>query len=494
MTSVLAAQRKTALIFMLAFALAAALGVLILQESVQEQLGNTFYITGLSLIGCILLVTAGYVWDRALFRSLREISQRASLATSETPPGPSDRLVNGHDEILCLARQIENMALSLQKAEANYRAIVEDQVDLICRYNGDGRITFVNQAFARFFGSPSQDWIGQHLPSPLRAALIDDFPTELDTREFELNGLGGHRSVFSWHRRILTTSARQVPEFQAVGHDVTSRKQIEASLLQAKTAAETANRAKGDLLAVVSHEMRTPLNGMLGFARLLQDSSLNPIQQEHVEMIVSSGRMMERLLSDLLDLSKIEAGRIQLDREAFNLRECVENVIAFLTPKARSTGLDLACTFHPEVPDMFIGDPHRVRQILINLVSNGLKFTEEGSVTVAVGMSSPAAGGDGESTSSQVEFLVSDTGIGIPTDKLPRLFLPFSQVDPSSRRGGGSGLGLAISKRLCELMGGTIAVQSVLGRGSTFRFTLPADFESPAPLPEARLQLETMAH
>lgn len=477
---------------MLAFALAAALGVLIFQESVQEQLGNTFYITGLSLIGCILLVTAGYVWDRALFRSLREISQRASLVTHEAPPAPSEKLVNGHDEILCLARQIEHMALSLQKAEANYRAIVEDQVDLICRYNGEGRITFVNQAFARFFGNRASDWIGQYLPSPLRAALIDDFPTEHDTREFELNDLNGHRSVFSWHRRTLVTSARQTPEFQVVGHDVTSRKQIEASLVQAKTAAETANRAKGDLLAVVSHEMRTPLNGMLGFARLLQDSPLDPSQQEHVEMIVSSGRMMERLLSDLLDLSKIEAGRIQLDREAFNLRECVENVIAFLMPKARSSGLDLACTFRSDVPEIFIGDPHRVRQILINLVGNSLKFTEEGSVTVAVEMTSPTAGDEDEATPSHVVFSVTDTGIGIPTDKLPRLFLPFSQVDSSvRRRGGGSGLGLAISKRLCELMGGSIGVQSVLGHGSTFRFTLRADFESAAQSHDAHLQLET---
>jgi len=479
--TVLASQRKTALIFSLVFALATALAALIFQESMQERLGTTFYIAGLSILGCILLVLAGYVWDRALFQRLRDIGVQVSHSSEALAESKNDRDGTAYEEDIGLARQIERMAQSLQKAEPSYRAIVQDQVDLICRYDAGGKLTFVNEAYARFFGRGRHDFIGHDFPPHALGypgLLSPATSSESNSFEMELEGIEGRKTAFHWTCRTIVETNRDRPEYQAVGHDITARKESESTLLRSKLAAETASRAKGEFLAVVSHELRTPINGMLGFARLLQGSSLDPSQQEHVEMIVSAGRMMERLVGDILDLSRIEAGHIQLDHELFDVRECVDNVVAFFAPKAHSSGLTLNVSIHPNVPRAIVGDCNRLRQILINLVGNALKFTERGSVRLDVERASL----DGEDTDTrapvQLAFSIVDTGIGIPSEKIPRLFLPFSQVDASARvRGGGTGLGLVISKRLCEIMGGTISVQSRPGEGSTFRFTLKAESE-----------------
>lgn len=480
-------RRKTILIFSLVFSLLASLGAIITQEAIQERLGQSYYIICLSLIGCILAVVGGYVWDRSLVEKLRELGNtaatKAKVTEVEIDPAPMEPILSdgGHDEVIGLARQIERMAQSLQKVEASYRAVVEDQLDLICRYRADGKLTFVNGAYARFFGRKRQELLGQKFVLNELGMPSRDFQGQLPESasfEHELISADGQRVTHVWTHRAIKDHEGNVIEFQAVGHDITVRKEAEAALLRAKDAAESADRAKSEFLAVVSHEIRTPINGVIGFTKLLRETPLTSEQRSFVDMIGSSGLTLEALISDILDMSKIEAGKIDIEHAPYALRRTVEEVITFFTPKARAAGLALEAKIDADVPALVNGDANRLRQILVNLVGNAIKFTERGSVTVALSCGRGAPIDNTSRRELRLFFAVTDTGIGIPSDKMSQLFRPFSQVDTSAnRRRGGTGLGLIISKRLCELMGGAISVESEAGRGSTFRFTIKADYE-----------------
>ncbi len=361
---------------------------------------------------------------------------------------------------------------SLQESEARFRTMAEMLPAMIAIFQGTGH-SYANPAATRITGYSTEEL--RHLP--FTEYVHPDF---IDlVRQRSLARQRGENVVDRYEIRIVTKhgESRWVdfagaaveydgrPAVLGTGIDITERKEMERNLLQAKEQAEAANRAKSDFLANMSHEIRTPMNAIIGMTELVLDTELTRTQREYLSIVRDSGDALLTLLNDILDFSKIEAGKLELSPVTFCLRDSLGDAVRSLALRAHRKGLELAYRVSPDVPTHFSGDAGRLRQIVINLVGNAIKFTDEGEIVIDV--TCPIR----SSNIAQLKIAVRDTGIGIPLEKQQTIFGKFEQADSSTtRRYGGTGLGLAISRRLVEMMGGQMELDSEPGKGSTFRF------------------------
>ena len=366
--------------------------------------------------------------------------------------------------------QLRDMQWVLRENEARYRNLLDTQADIIVRRQADGRISFVNKAFCHTFGIEAEQTIGTRFEPD----VVGHDPGG-DVGEMATTGPGASRFTnrlqtvngprwFAWEEiRVPAIDGRSL-DVQRVGHDVTAARLAAAELAYARDQAEAANRAKSRFLAAMSHEIRTPMNGILGMAGLLLDTQLTAEQLTYLRAVDQSAKTLLALIDEILDFSKIEAGKLTLQSEPFELDRCVQNAVELLSPRAHEKGLEIAWTIAPALPSSVIGDDARVRQILLNLIGNAVKFTERGGVTVTVSRG-PAT--------NIVRLAVRDTGPGIDQSALVTLFSEFEQFESrAGRRHDGTGLGLAISKRLARAMGGDITVETARGRGAEFMVDL----------------------
>jgi len=358
-----------------------------------------------------------------------------------------------------------------------------------------GTIQWVNPEFTRLTGYSLEEAVGKN-PRILKSGRQDQavyenlWETILSGRAWagELTNLRKDGQLYIEEMTIspVRSVTGEIANFVAIKRDISERKRIETELVRAKELAQVANRAKGEFLANMSHEIRTPMNGIIGMTELALDTHLTEEQHEYLSTVKQSAEALLNVINDVLDFSKIEAGRMDLEATVFSLEELLGETVKFLALRAREKNLELLCDLADDIPPLLSGDPLRLRQILINLVSNAIKFTECGKITVAAEL---------QSASDQklvVHFQVRDTGAGIAKDKQAYIFQPFSQADSSTtRKHGGTGLGLTISARIVEMMHGRIWVDSEPGRGSTFHFT--AEFaESGAALPDVATSSERL--
>lgn len=402
--------------------------------------------------------------------------------------------------------------IELQQTRARLQAVLDaaTQVSIIAS-DVNGIIDVFNAGAERMLGYTAEEMVGRQTPQ------IIHLESEVITRSHELTAeLGrkiegfrvfvekasrGEPDEHEWTYvrkdgsrlpvNLVVTARRDrdghVIGFLGIATDISARKRAEADILKAKEAAEAANRAKSDFLANMSHEIRTPMNAIIGMTELVLDTELSLTQREYLAMVHESGESLLAVINDVLDFSKIEAGKLSLERTPFNIREVLGDTLKSLSLRAHRKRLELICHIAPEVPFALEGDPHRLRQMVINLVGNAIKFTEVGEVVLDVAVERL------EPTGPMLHFRVADTGVGIPQEKLDTIFEAFEQADTSTtRRYGGTGLGLAIVSRLIDLMDGNIWVESEVGKGSVFHFTawfgqasadlLPASFEIHPPV------------
>jgi PAS domain S-box-containing protein len=377
------------------------------------------------------------------------------------------------------------------EGEQRIRTMLDGALDAIITIDTHGIVTTWNRQAEHTFGFLRKEALESPLfrliiPPACRDAhlkglrrLLTEEEGPIRSRRLEVTALHKNGHEVPIELTLMPFRIERSTSFCVFARDITERKELETTLRRAREAAEGANQAKSDFLANISHEIRTPLNAICGTADLLLTTTLTPPQRRYAELCAKAGHTLLRLVSDLLDFSRIEAGHIRLDRQPFDVHQAVERTVQLLSHRAEEKGLGLTFRFDPDVPLLIEGDGFRLHQVLLNLIANALKFTEQGQVAVQVTVAHP------HEASSRIRLSVIDSGIGIPSEQLEWIFDRFTQVESAAdRRHGGVGLGLAICKQLVELMNGRIWAERNAQGGSTFIVDLPLIAVSGSPLPQ----------
>lgn len=397
--------------------------------------------------------------------------------------GAADYLIKGDINASVLERSIryalqwtrrELAEESLKDSQVLYESLVENLPVCVLRKDTTGIFIFANRTYCEFTGRSQSEILGKtdydfsphDIADGFRADDLYVLNTGKQLRQVEVNETNNRKSWVEVIKTPVRDANGRTIGLQAIFWDVTARQLAIESLELAKSAAEEASKAKSEFLANMSHEIRTPLNAIIGMTELVLDSTLSPTQREYLQMVMTSGESLLGVINDILDFSKIEAGKLDLMRKKFDLHDHVGDTMKSLALRASGENLELAFHIAPDVPHQIWGDPQRLRQVLVNLVGNSIKFTDEGEIILDIRIESQQA------NSVTLHFTVSDTGIGISPEKRTSIFEAFEQEDSgSTRKYGGTGLGLAICSRLVALMGGRIWCESELGKGSQFHFT-----------------------
>jgi two-component system, sensor histidine kinase and response regulator len=474
-------------------------------SAIQKQVAIMGLIFLLSVAGAYLMVNRIARPLTQLADYAREVANRGLPLAGDADSGPAfAKITCRGDELAQLAHSFRHMLEQvsarehrlkkadedLRGSEQHFRSLIENVTDVIIQLDADGVAHYVSPSIRPIFGYRPEEWIGHRVLDfvhPDNRARVIVFarqavqhPGIASVLEFRLRHQDG-----SW--RVVEALANNLLADPAVRgvvvnlRDITERKRAEA-LEKAKEAAEAANQAKSAFLANISHELRTPMNGIIGMTELALDTNLSHEQREYLDLVRLSADSLLTIINDILDFSKIEAGRLDLDQLGFDLRESLGDTMKTLALRAHKKSLELACRIAPDVPERLVGDVGRLRQIILNLVGNAIKFTDRGEVVVSVSLAETdrerGRQGDketerqGDRETVGLVFEVRDTGIGIAPERHGAIFDPFVQADISTTRlYGGTGLGLTISSRLVELMGGQMWLESELGRGSAFQFT-----------------------
>jgi PAS domain S-box-containing protein len=441
-------------------------------------------VLALGLLQLPAALSLGHVLAAAGIICILACAARRPSPARSAPAAPAPSNIDT-DGIERRVEHLKDIDWELRESEARYRDLLDTQEHIICRRDGEGRLTYVNKAYCRMFAVTPETVLGERwMPQVLaEERLAPDAGGPIRRSAQLLETAHGQRWIELEEHRVPGQStsgdaaSAAAGELQIVGSDITERRAAQAELAAARDEAQAADRAKSRFLAAMSHEIRTPMNGIMGMASLLGDTSLTAEQQTYLGAIDQSARTLLLLIDEILDFSKIEAGKLELTAEPFALTECLQGAVELLAPAAHEKGLEIAWTSDAAQPFLVTGDPIRVRQIMLNLIGNAVKYTDRGGVLVS--LVCERRSGDRASLAVQVK----DTGIGLSAEARTRLFGEFNQGDADvALRRGGTGLGLAISRRLARAMGGDITVESEPGRGAVFtvRLTLPIAIDRPA--------------
>jgi len=409
----------------------------------------------------------------------------------DTLKDPAGNVIGGIESFEDITERKE-VERDLYNSNQRYSTLVHKLPDLILIHR-NGEILFANDAALSVIGTSPEELVGgnilDYIADESKALVMTNMQKRIAGTEhvgdYEIRAVTKHGEIKDTIIRGGNIIFDDEPAVIAILIDITERKQIETDLKKAKEEAERANQAKSEFLATMSHEIRTPMNGVIGMTELALTTTLSLSQRDYLESIQTSAYLLLNTINDILDFSKIEAGKLEIEHVEFNIYEVLEKSVDILTVKAFDKNLELLCEIEPGLPEYFYGDPLRIRQILVNFISNAIKFTDRGEIFISAKRQPGTTGNDNE---IKVLFSVKDTGIGIEQDKLHNIFDQFTQADSSTtRKYGGTGLGLSISKMLTKIMNGSLFVESEPGVGSTFSFELPltvATDHSPDKAPE----------